>query len=202
MGTCLSRESQQSAIPVVVLLGLDGSGATTILYQLLLQRRLQTIPTLGQNHERVTVNGIELNCWDIGGLETLRKLWAQYSAEADGIVFVIDSTDRSRFNPAAKELKELFIPAADAKEGTAVRCASPNVPLLVLANKQDLPDAATIEELSSAINFESLPSISKHLTPCTATDYDSLCAALTWITDQFKQNKSLPRNSRPPSRPK
>jgi small GTP-binding protein len=196
MGTCLSSESQQSAIPVVVLLGLDGSGATTILYQLLLQRRLQTIPTLGQNHERVTVNGIELNCWDIGGLETLRKLWAQYSAEADGIVFVIDSTDRSRFSPAAKELKELFSPAADAKDAATHRCASPNVPLLVLANKQDLPDAATIEELSAAIDFESLPSISKRITPCTATDYASLCAALAWITDYFAHNKALQR-SRP-----
>jgi small GTP-binding protein len=196
MGACFSRDSGQSAVPVVVLLGLDGSGATTILYQLLLQRRLQTIPTLGQNHERVTVNGIELNCWDIGGLETLRKLWAQYSAEADGIVFVIDATDRSRFLPAAKELKELFTPSAASKDESPHRYATPSVPLLVLANKQDLADAATVEELSAAIDFDSLPSMNKKLVPCTAADYASLCVSLKWITDYFTQNKTLQRSGR------
>jgi small GTP-binding protein len=196
MGACFSSDSGQSAVPVVVLLGLDGSGATTILYQLLLQRRLQTIPTLGQNHERVTVNGIELNCWDIGGLETLRKLWAQYSAEADGIVFVIDAADRSRFMPAAKELKELFTPSAASKENSPRHCATPSVPLLVLANKQDLADAATVEELSAAIDFDSLPSINKKLVPCTAADHASLCVALKWITDYFTQSKTLQRSGR------
>ena len=34
---------------------------------------------------------------DMGGHEIARKMWLQYSHEADGIVYIVDAVDRERF---------------------------------------------------------------------------------------------------------
>ena len=78
--------------------------------------------------------------WDIGGLPLPRErsLWAQYLYNGSAVVFVIDSADRERFAEAHKEF------------WTAVgmmRASSFNIKiLLVLANKQDITDAASATE--------------------------------------------------------
>lgn len=210
MGQCASSSGGGGArtskgAPVLLFLGLDGSGSTTMLYQLLLGRHLHTIPTLGNNHESVTSDGLELDCWDIGGLEKMRHLWVQYSLEADGIVFVVDSTDPGRFDQAAKELKRIFLktkfeesdgedPAGDEEDYKhVVKSIAPrrqipieDVPLLVLANKQDLQGAETADEVALAMRIASLPCKASHVVPCSAMDLASLQLGMKWMTDHFK----------------
>lgn len=207
MGQCTSSEAKRvaSSNRVVLFLGLDGAGSTTMLYQLLLGRHLHTIPTLGNNHETVTADGMELDCWDIGGLEKMRHLWAQYSLEADGIVFVVDSADPGRFDAAAKELKRMFTktkeeesdeedPAGDEEDHkheikrTGPRRQAPieDVPLLVFANKQDLPLAEAADEVTLAMRVSALPCKYSHVAGCSAMDLPSLQAGLKWMTDHFK----------------
>ena len=36
--------------------------------------------------------------WDVGGQKLLRKIWTKYFTECDGVVFVIDGRDESRFD--------------------------------------------------------------------------------------------------------
>ena len=45
---------------------------------------------------------------DMGGHEIARKMWLQYSHEADGIVYIVDAVDRERFPEAALELHKLL----------------------------------------------------------------------------------------------
>lgn len=175
-----------------------------MLYQLLLGRHLHTIPTLGHNHETITADGMELDCWDIGGLEKVRHLWPKYSAEADGIIFVVDSADRQRFEPATMELHSIFNPQlkADA-EGATTTAKPPDAPLLVLANKQDLGDAADVDEIKQAVRFDELPCEFKHVAACSALDLPSLQAGVKWMTDHFRENNvqrkgrqsKMPRNN-------
>lgn len=218
MGNCASTRQKRpsSANRVVLFLGLDGSGTTTMLYQLLLGRHLHTIPTLGNNHETITADGLELDCWDIGGLEKMRHLWVQYSREADGIVFVVDSADPGRFDAAAKELAQIFTktptkddeedPAGDEekhhppKRETARRVPMEHVPLLLLASKQDLPMAETAEEVTVAVRLGALPCKYSHVVPCSAMDLPSLQAGIRWMTDIFKaQNEGGVVSGIPPS---
>jgi len=68
-----------------------------------------------------------LAIWDVGGSENIRPLWRTYLRQADGIVFVVDSTDRRRMD----EIKEELLLALSS-------CLKERVPVLIFANKQDL----------------------------------------------------------------
>ena len=60
------------------MVGLDGAGKTTILYQLKLGETLNTIPTIGFNVETVEYKNIHFTVWDIGGQDAIRSLWRHY----------------------------------------------------------------------------------------------------------------------------
>lgn len=215
MGNCASKKNKRpsGSNRVVLFLGLDGSGTTTMLYQLLLGRHLQTIPTLGNNHETITADGMELDCWDIGGLEKMRHLWVQYSQEADGIVFVVDSSDPGRFDLAAKELNKIYVktpneddeedPAGDEDAHPPKRMESrhmpmEDVPLLLLASKQDVEGAEGPKEVAGAVRLSSLPCKHFNVIPCSAIDLPSLQAGIRWMTDLFKAQNS---GTAPPTSP-
>ena len=74
--------------------------------------------------------------WDVGGQEKLRPLWRSYTRCTDGIVFVVDSTDTERMDEAKMEL----VRTVRAPENH-------HVPILVLANKQDLPGARDAKQV-------------------------------------------------------
>ncbi|RXG52030.1 ADP-ribosylation factor-like protein 4C [Armadillidium vulgare] len=86
----------------VVLLGLDGSGKTTILMRLKFGCQVSTVPTIGFNHEKVWGGGFRWSAWDVGGGEKLRPLWVMYARATDGIVFVVDASSNNDFNRRGK----------------------------------------------------------------------------------------------------
>ena len=105
------------------------SGKTTILYKLKLNETVSTIPTIGFNVETVQpAKGVSFTVWDVGGQEKIRQLWRHYYQNCQGLVFVVDSSDRERL-PEVKN--ELF--------GVLNSIEMLDVPFVLLANKQDLP---------------------------------------------------------------
>ena len=80
--------------------------------------------------------GFKLNVWDIGGQKHIRPYWKNYYANTDALIYVVDSADKRRVDEAAEELTSLL--AEDDLKG---------VPVLVLANKQDLLGAMNAAEL-------------------------------------------------------
>lgn len=56
-----------------VILGLDGSGKTTVLYKWKSNRHVQTIPTIGFNVETISCNGIDITFFDVGGCDKIRQ---------------------------------------------------------------------------------------------------------------------------------
>ncbi len=125
----------------VVVIGLDSAGKTSLLYRLKLKEFVETIPTKGFNTEKIKVpvgNGraITLQVWDVGGQEKLRPLWKSYTRRTDGMVFVVDSTEVERMEEAKVELHK--ITRTSENQG---------VPVLVLANKQDLPVALPVSDV-------------------------------------------------------
>lgn len=69
MGCVPSREKLNANHKSLLLLGLDSAGSTTILYQLCLGKRFETIPTLAFNHEPLVYGDLLYEIWDIGGNE-------------------------------------------------------------------------------------------------------------------------------------
>lgn len=86
------------------------------------------------------IGTIRFKTFDLGGHEIARKIWQEYTASADGIVYLVDIADRSRFNESFMAMKDIL----DIKEFKAF-------PILILANKVDLPQAASMDEVARAL---------------------------------------------------
>ena len=119
----------------VLMVGLNNSGKTSILYHVKTGDLINTEITIGFNLEAIKYKGLNLEIWDIGGCNIyyenkVRRLFRHYYPNTDGIIFVIDSNDKERFEQA-KEAFSLLINNDEFK----------NIPILVFANKQDLPMA-------------------------------------------------------------
>ena len=136
--------------PHIVMLGLDSAGKSTVLYRLKFDQYVSTVPTVGFNCEKVKgtsgrAKGVSFVIWDVGGQDKVRPLWRSYTRNTDGIVFVVDSCDRERMEEARVEL----LRTARAPETSMV-------PLMVLANKQDLPGALDASLVEKALGLHEL----------------------------------------------
>lgn len=52
----------------VVLVGLENSGKTTLLQVLSKDTPVETAPTIGLNVKMVKRGGVQMKCWDLGGI--------------------------------------------------------------------------------------------------------------------------------------
>ena len=52
--------------------------------------------------------GFKLNIWDVGGQTSLRSYWRNYFEETDGLIWVVDSSDRARLHDCKAELELLL----------------------------------------------------------------------------------------------
>ena len=60
--------------------------------------------------ETLNYNNIEINSWDIGSSvsDKIRPYWRRYYQNVQGIIFVVDSSDRNRIEEAREELWRLL----------------------------------------------------------------------------------------------
>ncbi|CAM9690634.1 unnamed protein product [Chrysoparadoxa australica] len=140
MRQCLAKPEAN-----ILILGLDYAGKTTLLEQMKgLFKRTPGIPpdkippTVGLNVTKMSIFGCTVTFWDLGGQLKMRSLWSHYFEDAHGLVFVIDSADVGRFEEAKLAFDSMM------EEGGQTH----GIPTLLLANKQDLPDACTEAEIS------------------------------------------------------
>ncbi|KAL0219736.1 hypothetical protein P9112_005389 [Eukaryota sp. TZLM1-RC] len=166
----------------LLLLGLDNSGKTTLLYRLKLGRVISTVPTVGFNVETLSVRNLRFAAWDLGGQSSLRLYWKSYFVDTDAVVFCVDCTDQSRFAIAKAELEALY--AEPALE---------SVPILVLANKQDCSDATPAGQVASAI--VGCPSNRPwSVVPTSVLTGEGIDEAFNWLCDVLGGVESPPLN--------
>ncbi|CAJ0581840.1 unnamed protein product, partial [Mesorhabditis spiculigera] len=154
----------------ILLVGLDGAGKTTLLYKLKLGEIVNTIPTIGFNVETVEYKKISLTCWDVGGQTKIRPLWKYYFDNADAVIFVVDSLDKLRVKEAAEELGSLF--TEDSLRNTI---------FLLMANKQDLPNALSAGELAEKLGLTENRSHKWHIQATCAHNGDGIYEGLDWL---------------------
>jgi small GTP-binding protein len=167
----------------ILMVGLDAAGKTTILYKLKMGEVLSTIPTIGFNVETVSYKNIEFTVWDVGGQGKIRPLWRHYFQNTNGIIFVVDSSDLERIND--KHGKE------DNARDELHRMLSDellrNSPLLVYANKQDLPHALTIQEITERLDLCQLRMRPWFIQSCCAVTGEGLYEGLDWLGDEMEK---------------
>lgn len=155
----------------ILMLGMDAAGKTSILYRLKLGEEVETIPTLGFNVETLHRGNLRLIVWDIGGQEQLRKIWRFYFHGTNGLIFVVDSSDHKRINLVKDEVEKM-LQTQELEEAV----------LLFFANKQDVANAMSVEEIIQKLDLEKLCVNRKwFVQPSVATNGDGLYEGLDWL---------------------
>ena len=114
----------------ILILGLDGSGKTTILQKI-------------KNSKNVAHKRLNFKIFDLGGVCANNCLHKQNFNNIDGLIFVIDSIDKERILEASRYFEEINI-----KEELK------NCPILIMANKQDCDVSLTLDEIIKALNLK------------------------------------------------
>jgi len=172
MGSLCSHEPEMR----VLLLGLDAAGKTTTLYKLKTGQPKQTVPTIGFNVETVRYGRMTFNIWDVGGQDRLRPLWRQYYTGTSGIIFVVDSNDTQRLSVAKDELHYLL-------NEIELQYAT----LVVIANKQDLPNALPPAEVSKALDLSKINRKCEIFGAIATNPKDTgISTALDWLSTNMK----------------
>lgn len=171
----------------ILMLGLDAAGKTTILYKLKLGEVVTSIPTIGMNVETVEYQGkslVSFTTWDIGGRSPMRPLWRHFYKGCNALIFVIDANDRDRVEDAQEELRRLL-------NEDELR----DWPLLVFGNKQDLPNAMSIAELSEKLCLHQLRNRCWFIQSSCATSGDGLHEGLDWLSATLHGQHNVKSNS-------
>lgn len=162
----------------ILMVGLDAAGKTTILYKLKLGEIVTTIPTIGFNVETVEYKNISFTVWDVGGQDKIRPLWRHYFQNTQGLIFVVDSNDRERIGEAKEELTRM-VNEDELREAI----------ILVFANKQDLPNAMSVNDIRDKLALPSLKGREWYTQSACATSGDGLYEGLDWLSNKLKNKK-------------
>lgn len=169
---------------VVAVVGLDLAGKSSVIAVMKREPLDDVSPMTIFMPEEVKVGKCEITLMDLGGHGTRRDLWPTYFAEIQGVIFVVDSSDRERVALAKDVLEKAM--AHKYMRGKRV---------LVLANKQDVVGAMSAEEVASRLNIH--PDDGQYyVKPCSAASNEGskpahdLQVGFRWLLNSFLEDEA------------
>ncbi|GAB2265221.1 hypothetical protein Dimus_000289 [Dionaea muscipula] len=169
----------------ILILGIDKAGKTTLVEKLKeLYLNIEglppdrIVPTVGLNIGRIEVGNAKLVFWDLGGQPGLRPIWEKYYEEAHAVIYLIDSNCPLRFEDSKSALEKVL--RHEDLQGA---------PLVILANKQDLPGAATAEELARYLDLKKLDERVYMFEASSAYDGRGIKESIDWLVDEMERSK-------------
>ncbi|KAK6121693.1 hypothetical protein DH2020_044561 [Rehmannia glutinosa] len=136
------------------------------------------VPTVGLNIGRVEVSNTKLVFWDLGGQPGLRSIWEKYYEEAHAVIYVIDAACPSRFEDSKSALEKVL--RHEDLQGA---------PLLILANKQDLEDAVSADELAQYLDLKKLDERVYTFQAVSSFDGLGIKESVNWLVDAMERSK-------------
>ena len=101
------------------------------------------IPTPGFNHETLQVKNMFFDSIDIDPSGNIKTLWKDIYSDTDFVIYVIDASNKEKIDEAVEEFQKLL------KEEELKEC-----PVLIYANKQDIKEALTPNEITQKIQAD------------------------------------------------
>ena len=113
----------------------------------------------------------------MSGQGRYRNLWEHYYKDCQGIVFVVDSSDKLRMVVAKDEL-DMLLQHPDIR--------SRKLPILFFANKMDCKDALSSVKVSQTLGLERIMDKPWHICASNAVTGEGLHEGVEWLTAQIK----------------
>lgn len=173
----------------IILIGLDDSGKTTFLESIRDSfpqndriNIVQNIPTIGFIVETLDLPGCEFTSWDIcGGGTRIWPLYRHYYQDTDIVMFCVNSN----YNDKDRLLSELDdVICRKILDQNELK----NVSVLILCNKQDLPNVLTPQEIVKMLELTKIKQ-PWFILPCSFKNGDGIMEGMQWAADQWNQSK-------------
>ncbi|NVM53629.1 MAG: GTP-binding protein [Candidatus Helarchaeota archaeon] len=124
----------------VSIMGLPGVGKSTLIKMLTGQNiPYDYVPTVALDFADAQIGEYKVSLWDLGGQDQFRFMWDSFLPGTNTILLVTDSS-----RDGVQQTRELVRKYSNLN-GTK---------LLVIANKQDLPDSLSPSEVESITGVE------------------------------------------------
>lgn len=154
----------------ITVVGLQEAGKTSLVNIISKDRCIDTIPTVGFNTRTVHSGRTVIKMWDLGGERRFRSMWERYCRGVDAILYMVDAADLERLEESARELHCLL-----KKQQLA------QIPILVLGNKIDLPDALGEADFIDQMELENIENreVCCYMTSCKSRE--NIEKVLQWL---------------------
>ncbi|MFX1514436.1 MAG: ADP-ribosylation factor-like protein [Promethearchaeota archaeon] len=123
----------------ITFVGLSNAGKTTLLLRIKGEEDKITeeeLPTVGMNAEKLEMGETLFTAIDMGGQESFAySMWQPYVSQAVGVIFVFDSADPDVVKDSGRWFHQV------------VEWLGSDTILMFLANKADLPEASSLDEV-------------------------------------------------------
>ncbi|XP_040170422.1 ADP-ribosylation factor-like protein 6 isoform X2 [Anopheles arabiensis] len=164
----------------ILVVGLNNSGKSTIVnhFKNPNERTSIVVPTVGFSVERFENQGVFFTAFDMSGATRYRSLWEHHFKSCQGIVFVIDSSDRMRLVVVKDEL-EILLQHPDI--------ANRRVPILFFANKMDCTDALSSVKIAAGLGLEKIKDKPWHISSSNALTGEGLQDGVQWMVHQIRE---------------
>uniref|UniRef100_A0A8C9NEZ2 ARF like GTPase 8B n=1 Tax=Serinus canaria TaxID=9135 RepID=A0A8C9NEZ2_SERCA len=137
------------------------------------------IPTVGFNMRKVTKGNVTIKIWDIGGQPRFRSMWERYCRGVNAIVYMVDAADRDKIEASRNELHNLL----DKPQ-------LQGIPVLVLGNKRDLPNALDEKQLIEKMNLAAIQDREICCYSISCKEKDNIDITLQWLIQHSKSRRS------------
>ncbi|EDW74797.1 uncharacterized protein Dwil_GK15871 [Drosophila willistoni] len=162
----------------ILVLGLNNSGKSTIInhFKKSNDQNAIMVPTVGFMIEQFYSMGVNIKAIDMSGATRYRNLWEHQFKNCQGIIYVIDSSDRMRFVVIKDEL-DLVLQHPDL---------SRSVPILFYGNKSDLEDSLSSVKIAAALSLENIKEKPWHICSSNAISGEGLGEGVQWLVQQIR----------------
>ena len=146
----------KSKVIKISFIGLDKAGKSSILKWILDERFDETNDkrTIGLEVAKFHSAGIDFVAWDIGGQRGFREtIWESYLQGSRAVIYVIDASDKERIQESQLELEKYVF--GNPKFAS--------IPILILANKQDVTSALKTQEIEQILNYNLIKNRNKNI---------------------------------------
>lgn len=182
MGCNATAEQSQYISRTVAFLGLDASGKSSIVHQMITTNTTEEyipIPTAGADYFETSLSASKFCIYDCGGIGRYRDGWEFYIKQSDAVCFVIDRTDKNRMSVVRDEIQIVLR-----------KCQAQQIPILILINKSDKKSLLSINDFELITGIHDFK-VEYEIKECSALSADTIIGARDWLIQHVKPRTTI-----------